>query len=162
REPHVLFALERLGRPDNNPELLEARADLERRAVVAGEIAKLLGERSPNIVGYAAGALPAWAVKENLPAVLEALDRTQAPHRQLLDVVGEIKDQRSAEVVGAWFVKEGRAASRAFQKLGPALAEKEVLKFLHHPDGNVYREARQILQAFKTSDDALVNQTLLD
>jgi hypothetical protein len=162
REPDVLFTLEKLGRPDNYPELQQARADPERRAIIAGAIVKLLGERSPNIVGYAAGALPAWVVPENLPTVLEALGRTQAPHRQLLDVLGEIQDPRGAEVLGTWFLKEGRAASRAFQKLGPKLAEKEVLKFLHHPDGNAHREARRILQGFKTSDDALVAQTLLD
>jgi hypothetical protein len=158
----VLFTLEKLGRPGHYPEFQQARADPERRALIAGAIVKLFGERSPNIVGYAAGALPAWVVPENLPAVLEVLARTQAPHRQLLGVLGEIPDPRSAEVLGTWFLKEGRAASRAFQKLGPALAEKEVLKFLHHPDKNAHGEARRILQAFKTSDDALVEQTLLD
>jgi hypothetical protein len=162
REPDVLFTLEKLGRPDNYPELQAARTDPDQRAIIAGAIVKLLGERSSNIVGYAAGALPTWVVLDNLPAVFEALERTQAPHRQLLAVLGEVKDPRCAEVLGTWFLKEGRAASRAFQKLGPNLAEKEVLKFLHHPDNNAHGEARRILQAFKTSDDALVDQTLVD
>src|SRR5262249_11365193 len=36
REPFVLFALEKLGRSDHYPELKEARADPERRAIMAG------------------------------------------------------------------------------------------------------------------------------
>jgi hypothetical protein len=162
REPFVLFALEKLGRSDHYPELKEARADPERRAIMAGAITKLLGERSGNIVGAAAGTLPEWVVPENLPAILAALEKTRAPHRDLLRSLGEIQDPRCAEVLGSWFVKEGRVVSTAFQKLGPALGEKEMLKFLHHPDASVHGEARKILLVFKTSDDALVDQTLLD
>jgi hypothetical protein len=162
REPGVLFTLEKLARPDHYPELQEARADPERRAIMAGAILNLFNEHSQNIVGAAAGALPAWVVPENLPTVLELLDKTHTPHKDLLRALGEIKDPRSAEVLGTWFLKEGRVVSAAFQKLGPALAQTEALKFLHHPDGNAHREARQILQGFKTSDDALVGQTLLD
>jgi HEAT repeat protein len=129
---------------------------------MAGAILNLFNERSQNIVGAAAGALPAWVVPDNLLTVLELLEKTHTPHRDLLRALGEIRDPRSAEVLGTWFLKEGRVVSAALQKLGPTLAEKEVLKFLHHPDNNAHGEARRILQAFKTRDDALVDQTLLD
>jgi HEAT repeat protein len=158
----VLFTLEDLGRPDQYPELQEARTDPERRTIMAGAILKLFNERSQNIIGYAAGAFPTWVVPDNLPTVLELLEKTNTPHKHLLRALGEIQDPRSAEVLGTWFPKEGRVVSAAFQKLGPALAEKEVLKYLHHSDNNVHGEARQILQAFKTNDDTLVDQTLLD
>jgi hypothetical protein len=162
REPGVLFTLEKLARPDHYPELKEARADPELRAIMAGAILNLFGEQSQNIVGAAAGALPAWVVPDNLPTVVELLEKTHTPHRDLLRALGEIRDPRSAEVLGTWFLKEGRVVSAAFQKLGRAVGEKEMLKFLHHPDNNANNEARRILQAFKTSDDALVEQTLLD
>jgi HEAT repeat protein len=80
----------------------------------------------------------------------------------LWSYLGEIQDPRCATVLGSWYLKEGRVVSATFQKLGPALGEKEVLNFLHHPDRSAHDEARRILQTFKTSDDALVNQTLLD
>jgi HEAT repeat protein len=162
QEPDVLFALANLARADHYPELQQARADAERRTIMAAAILKLFNEHSQNIIGGAAGALPAWVVPDNLPAILALLEKTNTPHRDLVRALGEIPDPRSAEVLGTWFPKEGRVASAAFQKLGPALAEKEVLKFLHHPDNNSNGEARKILQAFKTSDDALVDQTLLD
>jgi hypothetical protein len=129
---------------------------------MAGAILKLFNERSQNIRGGAGGALPSWVVPDNLPTVLELLEKTNTPHKDLLRALGEIPDPRSAEVLGTWFPKEGRVVSAALQKLGPALCEKEVLKYLHHPDNNTQGEARKILQAFKTSDDALVDQTLLD
>jgi hypothetical protein len=162
REPHVLFALERLSRLDQNPELKTARADPARRTTMAGAILHLFNNGSSNIVGSAAGALPAWVGPDELPTVVALLDKTKVPHKQLLRALGEIQDPRCAPVLGSWFLKEGRPVSAAFQKLGPELCEKEVLKFLHHPDRNAHAEARKILEAFKTSDDALVDQTLLD
>ena len=129
---------------------------------MAGAILELFGDRSQNIVGAAAGALPTWVVPENLPAVLDLLDNTQMPHRDLLRCLGEIQDPRAAEVLGRWFPREGRAVSAAFQRLGPRHGEKEVLKFLHHPEHNTREQARGILRAYRTGDDALVDQTLRD
>src|SRR5579872_3293879 len=100
---------------------------------MAEAMLKLFNEHSRNIIGRAAGALPAWVVTDNLPTVPELLQKTNTPHRDLLRALGEIQDPRAAEVLGTWFPKEGRVVSAAFQKLGPALGEKEVLKYLHHP-----------------------------
>ena len=162
REPGVLFTLAKLQDPERDADLKQARADSQRRAIMAGAILDLVGNRSQNIVGAAARALPAWVVADNLPTVLDLLEKTQTPHKDLLRALGEIQDPRCATVLGSWYLKEGRVVSATFQKLGPALGEKEVLNFLHHPDRGAHDEARRILQTFKTSDDSLVNQTFLD
>jgi HEAT repeat protein len=111
-----------------------------------------------------ARALGKWATKDNVPALIKVLDAEGGnAWRPAIEALTRLKDERSASVLAAqlpnFFRKED--AGRALQALGP-VAEKEVVKFIHHKDFGARQKASQLLKGYNTKDDVLIAQHVTD
>jgi hypothetical protein len=112
----------------------------------------------------AARAMAKWATKDNVPALVKALDFEGGnAWRPIIEALTRLKDERSAAVLAAQLAvfPRGDEAARALQAVGPP-AEKEVAKYIHHKDFGARQKASQLLKRYNTKDEVLVGQCVAD
>jgi HEAT repeat protein len=141
-----------------------AKTNLEpaRQAEVGQKLEPFLDDRQ--VRDHAARALVVWATKENVPALLRALESDSGSVKQAaMDTLAKLKDERAAAPLAkhmANFVDRGNA-SKALQTLGP-VAEKEVVKYAFDADGGTHTEARKVLDGYKTKESVYIAQAIED
>jgi predicted Zn finger-like uncharacterized protein len=111
----------------------------------------------------------AWGSRANVPAVVKAL--TEPPpgpfiegfQKAGLQFLAQQKDERGVVAACAFL---GSAfghvdGEKALREMGP-VAGKEVVRYMHHPDGGIRGRARKLLEEYKTPPDVLLTQTVAD
>jgi HEAT repeat protein len=140
-------------RQDAARRLEKMPVDNERRKEVAQALEALLEDTAPGGgPDLAAKALVVWATKDNVPALIKALDHQSAGVRHpALEALGKLKDERSVEPVARRLTQgaDRTQAVKALQALGPP-AEKEALKYLQAQDKAVRIAACHVLQEVGT------------
>jgi hypothetical protein len=125
----------------------------ERRAEVVGMLEGMLKEKDAGIRGGAAEALAVWGGKENVPALLAALqDKTKfSGLDKVMMTLGKFKDERAVEPLAAWLEDPGDrgSAGDALKLMGP-MAEHAVLAKLDHPDNQTKMAACNVLRVIGT------------
>jgi LSD1 subclass zinc finger protein len=122
----------------------------------ADEVVKALepmfGDSDFGIRSAAVKAAGVWGPKECVPALLKLLkDDSPFVRWAVLDVFGQLKDERTVEAVAECVPKDQVKASPALRAMG-AMAEKAVAKLLKHADWPVRLEARNILKDIGTKE----------
>jgi HEAT repeat protein len=142
--------------------LAKAPVEEARQAEVAQKLEPFLDDRQ--VRDHAAKALATWATKENVPALIRALESDSGAVKQsAMDTLARLKDERAAAPLAkhmANFFDRGNA-SKALQALGP-VAEMEVVKYAFDADGGTQGEARKILESYKTKESVYITQALVD
>jgi HEAT repeat protein len=142
--------------------LAQQRVDEFQRAEVARALDPLLNDAQTREAG--AKALVAWATKENVPSLLKVLDVKEGnAWRPAMSILGKLKDERAvAPLVGqmADGLRRGEAVN-ALRALGP-MAQKQVLKSLHHKDPGVRLAVAGLLRGYNTPESDLVGQSIED
>jgi HEAT repeat protein len=164
REPGILFTLKALGTPERNPAWAKAHADADQRARISEAILKRMTALGSGHA-QAAGVMHVWVIPAQVPTLIEFMERTGQHEQAVMRSLSEIKDPRSVAAIAKLFNKSGghrTAASRAFQKLGPALCERAVLAYFHDAQTGEREEARRLIGYFRTKPDLIIDQTLLD
>ena len=99
-----------------------------------------------------------------MPALIKVLDVDNGnAWRPAVEALTRLKDERAAAVLAAQLPNFFRRqdVARALQSLGP-VAEKEVVKYVHHKDGGARQTASQLLKGYNTKDDVLITQHVAD
>jgi HEAT repeat protein len=140
--------------------LAKAQVYPPRQAEVARELEKLLNGRDDLVAGKSIDALVVWAMTEQVPSLLKALDSANPFLRDgALAALVRLKAPRAAEPVAKMLTSfPTRAqAARALIGIGPSV-EPEVRKYLTHSDRAVRAEAARILDKIGKSgpDDDFV------
>jgi HEAT repeat protein len=134
-----------------------------RRADVARALEPLLNDPEFFTRDAVNKALGVWGSKENVPALLLALNHEHT-RGSAIEALGRLKDERAveplAQLLENFFARH--PASEALRAMGP-MAEKAVIKRLHHHDGGVRGEAIAILKVIGTRESlpalkAVVNE----
>jgi HEAT repeat protein len=141
-----------------------ARAPVEefRRAEVARALDPLLNDAPTREAG--ANALVAWATKDNVPSLLKVLDVKEGfAWRPALSALGKLKDERAVAPLAGQLTEafRRREAAEALRALGP-LAQKQVIKSLHHKDFFVRQAVEDLLRSYNASEADLVGQSIED
>jgi predicted Zn finger-like uncharacterized protein len=122
----------------------------ERRGEVARALGALLNDPNDFTRDNVIEALGVWGSKENVPALLQALndERTRSA---AIRALGQLKDERAVEPLAERLTNffDRHEASEALKAIGPT-AEPALIKRLHHHDEDVRREACQILKVIGT------------
>jgi hypothetical protein len=140
------------------------KPDESRRAEVAAALASRLKDSHGGTHDAAARALVSWATREQVPALLDVLDHESGAVREsALEALGNLKDPRAVVPVSLRLLvgHDRRHASKALQAMGP-MAEKEVLKHLDEPDGDVRAECCRVLKRIGGRDSVAALQKLKD
>jgi HEAT repeat protein len=136
--------------------------DAATRADGAHALEVLLRDSDALTRDNAARALVTWAGKENVPALVRAVN-DESPRTRLaaMEALAPFKDPRAAAALAARLETEPAEAGAALEAMGP-VAEKEVLRFYF--DGNRASgvEARRLLHAYGTKDELLLAQAVTD
>jgi HEAT repeat protein len=127
-----------------------------RQAAVVDALLPLLGDKDRNIPRPTATAVGAWAGKDNVPALIAALNaRDDGVRHPLIDALGRLKDERAAgplaDRLQGNFNKDRAKASDALVAIGPP-AEKAVLKKLTERDLGTRTEVCRILKMIGTQE----------
>jgi hypothetical protein len=125
-----------------------ANAEHPRRKEIAVALEANMGLANFVPRDSAAQALAVWAVKDNVPALLKAIDHESFVVRDsAMEALGKLKEERAAEPLAKKLPRfETRAAaSKTLKALGPG-AESAVLPYLEHEQWDVRLEACQILK----------------
>ncbi|HXG10575.1 MAG TPA: HEAT repeat domain-containing protein [Gemmataceae bacterium] len=138
--------------------------DERRQAEVARALEPLLNDNHPQSREAAARALAIWATRDNVPALLQALDHP-APEvrRYAMQALGKVQDERAVAPLAQRLADHTQRteASAALQKIGP-IAEKEVVKLMNHPDHFTREEARRLVRLYGTKENVWLPQVLTD
>jgi HEAT repeat protein len=133
---------------------LKTMAPNERRNEVARALVACLKDPNPFAQKEVVEALDTWATKESVPALLEAL-ATPDPfaRKAIFKVLTHFPDDHVCEVLAKHLeVFNDRAeAAAALRTIGP-MAEKAVLKRLHHSEVFLRQEVCKILAAIGTKE----------
>ncbi len=149
--------------------LARAPLDAARQRDVALALDRLLAEPDVNSRYAAMRALKTWAVADNVPALVKALNEQKLdgvpadPNKDAIAALGRLKDARGADAVCRFMtnVFSRDAAVDALRQMGPA-AEKSVLKYYFDRDGGVREKARVLAQGYGTRDAAVIAQAVED
>jgi uncharacterized protein YjiS (DUF1127 family) len=151
RALHGLKSPSAMRRAESARQLKDMLPD-ERRAEAAPALEALLSDPNPLTRDSAAEALGVWGGKENVPALLRAMNEWQNRRAAML-ALGRLQDGRAAEPLAARLEDLGdrQVAAEALKALGPS-AEQAVLRRLRHPDDFVRVEACRVLKVIGTRD----------
>jgi HEAT repeat protein len=142
--------------------LAKTNVEPARQGEVGQKLEPFLDDRQ--VRDQAARALAVWATKENVPALLRALESDSGSVKQsAMDTLAKLKDERAAAPLAkhmANFFDRGNAG-KALVALGP-VAEKEVVKYAFDADGGTHTEARKILDGYKTKESVYITQAIED
>jgi predicted Zn finger-like uncharacterized protein len=149
--------------------LARAPLDAGRQREVGLALDPLLAEPDVNSRYAAMRALKTWAVADNVPSLVKALNEQKldgVPNdatKDAMSALGRLKDARGAEPVARFLTNlfSREAAAGALQQMGP-VAEKAVLSYYHHRDGGVREKARSLVQGYGTRDSAVIAQSEAD
>jgi HEAT repeat protein len=144
--------------------LLTRQPDDQHRAAIAQALEAAL--TSPNVFAreLAGKALAAWATRENVPTLLQALDSDNGQVRtEALNALVRLKDERAIPAIAARLAKpfEEQQAAAALAAFGPA-AEQEVAKYHNHPNPPTRDQARKLLKGYGTKDAVILGQAVTD
>jgi HEAT repeat protein len=138
-------------------------ADPARQKEVSQALEPLLDDGQTREHG--ARPMAKWATKESVPALIKLLDYEGGGAWQpAIAALTRLKDPRAAAALAAQllhFGPRGDDAGRALQALGP-VAEKEVVKYVHHKNFFTRQKADQLLKGYNTKDDVLITQCVAD
>ena len=139
----------------------------------ASEVAKAqercLGSKDGRVQENALKGLLRWGSKENTPAVvglLEAKSKEVFPtnaHRWAFEALGKWKDPRGAAGLVLYLPNNfmNGDANKALEQLGAGV-DREVVKHMNHPNGQIQAVVRKMLNDHKTPDAILHEQCLED
>jgi hypothetical protein len=108
----------------------------------------LLRDPDGSVSNEAARALGAWAMAENVPALIDALDSGSGDLRHAsMDALSRLGDKRAAPYIARRLIDGGDRshATHALQALGP-LAETDTVPYLRHDNSAVRVAACRVLQ----------------
>ena len=139
---------------------------------VAGPLAGLLADLSPEVNGVALRGLKLWATKDCLPEVVDYAHRLEkagnsqqvaANKSAVIDVLVQFPDESAAEAIGLQLKDPGlrEKASQALLVLGP-VASDTVSHYINHPNEGVRKEAQRLSRELKTGTDHKLEQILAD
>jgi HEAT repeat protein len=109
-------------------------------------------------------ALERWADKDNVPSLIKMLDNMNGIiWNSAMRTLGRLQDERAAAPLAKQLTTFGRnhQAANALRALG-RVAEKEVLKYLHHKDFFARTAVPGLLRGYGTTDAAILDQTVTD
>jgi HEAT repeat protein len=122
----------------------------------------LLRDNDPLTRDNAARALVTWAGKENVPALIRAVnDDSPRTRSAAMEALAPFKDPRAAAALAAHLTTEPGEAGPALEALGP-VAEKEVVRFYFDANPAARAEARRLLRVYGTKDELLLAQAVAD
>jgi hypothetical protein len=179
-KPSTVIAEARRRLLSNDPEARRGAAawlaenppqDDAQKGEVAGALAGLLDDLSPQVNGLALRALKLWATRDCLPQVVAFAARQEkatdkdavANNSPLIDVLAQVPDEGAAEVLALRLKDPAQRdkAAQALLKLGP-VAVGPVLKYLDHPNADVRKEARTLCRTLNVPAARQVEQMLAD
>jgi predicted Zn finger-like uncharacterized protein len=141
--------------------LAQATVDPKRSAEVTAALEPVLTDSNLFAREPAGTALCLWATADSIPAVIKCLDN-QSPEvkRRAADALANLKDPRGAAALARRLPKlaETSQVGRALEAMGPAVAEKEVVKYYFDSNIIAQQEARRILKAFGTKPGVIAEQ----
>lgn len=140
--------------------LLARQEPRERRKDVAQALEALLGDHNFGTRMLAAQALANWAIKENVPGLLKAMeDSNFAVRHAAIKALGLLRDERAVKPIAQRLTEQldRMVVSQALQDLGP-VAEKETIKHLKDGEWTVRLEACKILKVIGTKDSVAALQ----
>jgi HEAT repeat protein/tRNA A-37 threonylcarbamoyl transferase component Bud32 len=143
----------------------QAQADEAHRVGVARALDPLVGSKNNEVREAALGALVVWGANENVPAVIKCLDsNSEQVRKRAVDVLAALKDGRGVAALARRLAhpSEGGACGRALEAMGPAAAEREVVKYFFDTNPGAQAEARRIARAFGTGQDVLLAQAVAE
>lgn len=162
REPSIYFTLTGLHKPELRPHLAKFHADPEKRAKIADGIWKIIAAERGTSVGAAADVLQEWVVPEQVPTLIEFMEKRGRFKQAIIEALANIKDPRCAEVIGNEFPHFRDRCSKCLVKLGPELSRNVVIPHINYPDNGVRGEAQRLATMFGVKFDALLEQTFKD
>jgi predicted Zn finger-like uncharacterized protein len=138
--------------------------DQARRQEVAAALEPVLSDGDLFTRQAAARAMVTWATKDNVPALLKAVEwEAGSIIDPAVDALAATKDERApaalAKLLPNFFRRQ--AAVRGLTVLGP-MAEKQVLPYLHHKDLGVRADVERLLRGYGTGSDAILTQSIAD
>jgi hypothetical protein len=143
-----------------------APADAKQQARVAGALAGMLDDLSPEVDALALRALKLWATEDSLPrlvAFARRAEKARICRAELIDVLSRFPEESAADAIALQLstpADRGRAAE-ALVKLG-RVATKTVLRYVDDPDPDVRNEARELCGRLNVPAAKLLEQTLAD
>jgi predicted Zn finger-like uncharacterized protein len=142
----------------------EGKVNESKRDEVAKALEPLLKDPDNRVRDTARQAFAAWAGKEQIPVLIEIIGDNIRDHAEFMNTLAKYKEDRVAEALAQrlTILSDRGNASRALKEIGGSVAEKYVLKYLHHPDVSTRFEANKLLKDFGTPDSALLARTLED
>ncbi len=143
--------------------LQNAELDEARRSQVAKAVEPLVSGGNPFIQEKAAQALARWATKQDAPLLIKHLsDRSDRVRQAVLDPLLQWKDPRAGEGLAQGLTGfDSQKAVEQLKRFGPD-AQAGVLKFRFHPDAGVRSRADEVLRAYRTPVEAIIDQAVED
>jgi predicted Zn finger-like uncharacterized protein len=167
----VAHAAEALKAPDAGARkgaaewLLTAPIDPQRAPEIVQALEPMLNDSDHFAREPAGKALCRWATKDNVPALIKCLDNDSREVRKAAaTALGNFKDERAAPALARQLTRvfEAKDYGQALEALGPALAEKEVVKYYFDNDHGAQEEARRLARAFGTKPEVIAEQAARD
>ena len=131
---------------------------------VAKALELLLFDVNTDVKRRAAAALVNWGGPDNVPALIRCVEADD-PHtiEPAVKALAKIGDKRGIAPVAKLLANGNRRnlAANALQSFGSA-SETEVVKVAFHPDQGAREEAQRLLRGWKTKEETVVVQALVD
>ncbi len=146
----------------NNPPV-----DEKQQADVARALSGLLVDLSPQVNALALHALKLWATRDSLPQLVAFAKRHEKARicpPELIDVLAQFPEETAAEAIALQLKirdNRGRAVQALLNLSGP-VAIKAVLPYIDHPDVEVQKAARGLIQQLKIPPAVQLDQILED
>lgn len=113
----------------------------------------------------ALAAVARWGGKPNAERLVALVDEPAGTlWAQAAEILARLDDDGAVEAVSRQLPAQGRTAqaARALRAASPRLGEKHVVKYLHHPDGQLREEAAKLLSHYGTPAAVLLEQSSHD
>lgn len=143
--------------------LATAPVEEDRRDEVSGALNIVLDDRA--LRRETLRAVRRWGGKNNVPKLLPLVEELDAlVWGPVIEFLAASGDEHAIEVVAQQLPALGRTSrvGVALRSASPRVAEKHVVKFLHHADPSVREEAGRLLTHYKTPQAMLLEQTASD
>src|SRR5262249_11660342 len=100
---------------------------------------------NPGVRSSMLKALEVWAGKDQVPLLLKWLESDTLPRRDLIKILGKLKDERAIEPIGKYIKQERKEALAALRDIGPK-SEKVLTPLLTDADKKLVADVRKTLQ----------------
>jgi predicted Zn finger-like uncharacterized protein len=145
--------------------LLNAQPDPQRAAEVTKALEPVLDDSDPWTSEAAGKALCRWATRDNVPTLIKCLGhRSHEVRKAAGTALGNLKDERAVSALARRLTNlaEVHDIGVTLEAMGPAAAEKEVVKYYFDKNHFAQEEARRILKAWGTKQEVIADQAILD